>query len=94
VTDAVSAPAVPAETFRFVLYVPGDIPSLFAESERVLLEPAAIVPDVAPRLSQPEDSLAVHDRDVVVLFFSVTEVLVDAVPKSTWSGVTSNFSGA
>jgi hypothetical protein len=59
----------------------------------VLLEFAAIVPDVAASPSHPAPSLADHDTDPAVLFLSVTEVLVAVVPKLTWSGVTSNASG-
>jgi hypothetical protein len=83
ITDSVTEPAAPAAIDTLVVYVPVDMPVRWAESDSALLELAAIDPDVAPSASQPALSVAVQDRDVLPVFFSVTDAVVAVVPKST-----------
>ena len=43
---------------------------------------AAIVPDIEPSSSHPAPSLAVQVSDVLPLLVSVTDLVVDVLPKS------------
>ncbi|HET7692930.1 MAG TPA: hypothetical protein VFM44_07590 [Gemmatimonadota bacterium] len=88
VVVTVTDPAVPAEKFTFVEYVPAVVPERLTEIETVFCELAAIVPDIALRASQPTPSVAVQDTDWLPVFLSVTERLVAVLPKSSWTGVT------
>src|SRR5688500_9852923 len=88
VVATVTDPAVPAEKFTFVEYVPAVVPERLTEIETVFCELAAIVPDIALRASQPTPSVAVQDNDWLPVFLSVTERVVAVLPKSSWTGVT------
>jgi hypothetical protein len=73
-----------------VEYVPAARLPRWTDIETVLLDRAAIDPEVAPSENQPAFSLAVHERLFRLEFVSVTEAVVPVEPKLTLSGETWN----
>jgi hypothetical protein len=73
-----------------VEYVPAARLPRWTDIETVLLDRAAIDPDVAPSESQPAFSLAVQERVFRLEFVSVTEAVVPVEPKLTLRGETWN----